>query len=395
MRIHYFPVCLIAATIAAQQLDPNPKLPAPYTTPSADNGPRIVPAPKGFVPKVPQGFRAAMWAHGFESPRWLSTAPNGDVFVADNLANAVFVLHPPSKAGESPARETFADHLRQPFGIAFLNNWCYIANTDELVRFPYDPKTSKRVGNAEHVLDLPGGGYHQHWTRTVVLSPDGKKLYTSVGSKTNVSIEPDQRRAAIIVSDVDGKNPRIFASGLRNAVGLGFNPQSGELWTSVNERDELGDDLPPDYFTHVVDGGFYGWPYSYIGDHVDARIKPQRPDLTAKAIVPDVLLGAHVAALQFLFYEARNFPPQYLHGAFIAEHGSWNRRARDGYQVVFVPFKNGRPAGKPVPFLTGFVPDPSRAGVYGRPVGVTLLGDGTMLVSDDGANVIWRIEAAH
>lgn len=387
-------MCLVTVALTAQQLERNPSLPAPYATPSVDNAARVVPAPQGFLPKVPQGFRVMMWAHGFKSPRWLATAPNGDVFVADNLANAVFVLHPPRKAGDSPSRETFADGLRQPFGIAFLNNWCYIANTDEVVRIQYDPKTSKRLGKAEHVLDLPGGGYHQHWTRTIAFSPDGKKLYTAVGSKTNVAIEPDQRRAAVIVSDVDGKNARIFASGLRNAVGLGFNPQSGELWASVNERDELGDDLPPDYFTHVQDGGFYGWPYSYIGSHVDGRVKPQRPDLVAKAIVPDVLLGAHVAALQFVFYGAKNFPAQYLHGAFVAEHGSWNRRTRDGYQVVFVPFQNGRPTGRPTPFLTGFVPDASKAAVYGRPVGITLLNDGTMLVSDDSANVIWRIEAA-
>ena len=378
----------------AQQTTQAPNLPRPYATSSADNAPRITTPPKGFLPHVPAGFRVSMYAAGFAEPRWLATAPNGDTFVSDNRANAVYLLHPPRKAGDSPGRETFADNLRQPFGIAFWKNYCYIANTDEVVRFQYDPKTSKRLGKAEHILDLPGGGYHQHWTRTIAFSPDGTKLYTAVGSQTNVAVEPDQRRAAIIISDVDGKNARIFASGLRNAVGLGFNPQSRELWATVNERDELGDDLPPDYFTHVQDGGFYGWPYSYIGKHVDDRIKPQRPDLVAKAIVPDVLLGAHVAALEFVFYEATNFPAQYQHGAFIAEHGSWNRHRRDGYQIVFVPFSNGRPSGPPTPFLTGFVPDSTGSSVYGRPVGVTLMQDGTMLISDDGARIIWRIEAA-
>jgi glucose/arabinose dehydrogenase len=211
-----------------------------------------------------------------------------------------------------------------------------------------------------------------------------------VGSRRNIAIESDSRRGAILVADPDGKNSQIFAAGLRNAVGIGFNPDSGQFWATVNERDDLGEDVPSDYFTHIIDGGFYGWPYAYLGRHADNRVSP-RPDLVAKTIVPDLLLGAHVAPLQFAFYQQRQFPLSYWHGAFITEHGSWNRRVRNGYQVVFVPFRNGMPSGDAQPFLTGFVPDPLRKKVYGRPVGIAVAADGSLLVSDDGANVIWRI----
>ena len=355
------------------------------------NPPSVVVPPAGFVPQAPTGFKVSVFAHGFELPRWLATAPNGDIFVADSSAGKVVVLQDPNRRGREESRFTFAEGLRQPFGIAFHDSYVYVGDTDEVIRFRYDPKTSRALGDREHILDLPGGGYHQHWTRTLMFSPDGTKLFISVGSKSNVGVEPDTRRAAIMVCDPDGKNSRIYASGLRNAVGLGFNPESGQLWAAVNERDNLGDDQPADYFTHVVDGGFYGWPYSFLGNHVDTRV-PARPDLVAKAIVPDVLLGAHVAALQFAFYEARQFPSTYLHGAFIAEHGSWNRRTRSGYQVVFVPFKDGKPAGNAMPFLTGFVPDPKAKEVYGRLVGVTVAPDGSLLISDDGSRVIWRVE---
>ena len=355
-----------------------------------DNSPVVVSPPPNFQPDVPPGFKVSVFAKGFTEPRWLAVSPSGDVFVADSAAGSVVVLHDPQGKGSAESRDTFADHLNLPFGIAFHDEYVYVANTNEVLRFRYDPKTSKRLGDGEHVLDLPGMGYHQHWTRSLAFSPDGKKLFVSVGSRTNVSIEEDSRRAAILVSDPDGKNMRVYASGLRNAVGIGFSPESDALWATVNERDDIGDDIPPDYFTHILDGGFYGWPFAYIGGHVDDRVSP-RPDLVAKTITPDVLLDAHVAPLQFGFYEKHQFPSTYWHGAFIAEHGSWNRRVRSGYQVVFVPFHEGFPAGKPMAFFSGFVPDPRGKEVYGRMVGVAVATDGSLLISDDGAKIIWRV----
>jgi glucose/arabinose dehydrogenase len=238
---------------------------------------------------------------------------------------------------------------------------------------------------------LPTGG---HDTRSLTFSADGKHLFIGVGSDSNIDTGEDPRRAAVSICDPDGKNARLYATGLRNPVGLALEPVTAEIWTTVNERDELGNDLPPDYFTSLKDGAFYGWPYSYIGDNVDPRVKPQRPDLVARAIIPDVLLGAHVAPLQFAFYTGKQFPESYRGGAFIAEHGSWNRAKRAGYQVAFVAFKNGRPSADPVPFMTGLVPDPGGQDVYGRPVGVAVATDGSLLVSDDGAGVVYRISVA-
>ena len=355
-----------------------------------ENDPEVVTAPPGFLPQVPQGFQVSVFATGFVFPRWLATAPNGDVFVADSGTGQVVVLSDPAGTGAAASRAIFAERLNMPFGIAFHENYVYVANTNEVVRFPYDPKTSKRLGNAQHILDLPGFGYAQHWTRSLLFSPDGRHLFISVGSKSNVGIESDFRRAAILIADPDGGNVRVYASGMRNAVGVAVNPQTNLLWATVNERDNLSDDVPADYFTHVTEGGFYGWPYSYLGSHVDNRVA-SRPDLVAKAIVPDVLLEAHSSPLQFLFYEGKQFPSTYLHGAFIAEHGSHNRTIRDGYQVVFVPFQNGVPAGRVIPFMSGFVPDAREKSVYGRPVGLALQQDGSLLVSDDGGKLIWRV----
>jgi glucose/arabinose dehydrogenase len=354
-----------------------------------DNWPVVV-SPANFQPQVPPGFKVSVFARGFTEPRWLAIAPDGDVFVADSAIGEVVVLHDPQGQGSAQSREIFADHLNLPFGIAFHDDYVYVADTNEVLRFRYDPRTSKRLGDAEHILDLPGMGYHQHWTRSLAFSPDGRRLFVSVGSSDNISIESDPRRAAILVADPDGKNMRMFASGLRNAVGIAVNADSGDLWAAVNERDDLGDDVPSDYFTHVIDGGFYGWPYSYIGSHVDHRVK-SRPDLVAKALVPDMLLGAHVAPLQFVFYDGRQFPTTYWHGAFVAEHGSWNRRIRSGYQVVFIPFRDGLPAGEPTPFFFGFVPNPAGKEVYGRIVGVAVERDGSVLISDDGGKLIWHV----
>jgi glucose/arabinose dehydrogenase len=355
-----------------------------------NNPPVVVPLPKNFQPKIPPGFRVSVFAHGFREPRWMAVAPNGDVFVADSAAGQVLVLSFSLASREAPSEKIFAKQLTLPFGIAFHRDSVYIANTNQVVRFPFDPKTSERLGDAQLIMSLPGLGYNQHWTRSLAFSPDGTKLFVSVGSESNVGIEADPRRAAILVADPDGRNAKIYASGLRNAVGLAFHDQSGALWAAVNERDDLGDDVPSDYFTHVVEGGFYGWPYSYLGQHVDHRVPP-RPDLVAKALLPDLLLGAHVAPLQFAFYEGQQFPEAYRHGAFIAEHGSWNRHIRSGYQVVFVPFRNGKPSGDPVPFFSGFVPDPTRREVYGRMVGVAVAADGSLLISDDGQKLIWRV----
>lgn len=368
-----------------------PKLPVPFATNSAGNRPHPVKPPEGFLPTVPAGFRVNVFATNFKYPRWLTVAPNGDIFLADTGAGQIVVLRDPQHTGAAQWRKVFASGMRRPFGIAFREDYVYVGNTNELVRFRYDPQTSKRLGEKEHLLDLPAGG---HDTRALAFSADGKHLFIGVGAESNIDTGEDPRRAAVTICDPDGKNARLYATGLRNPVGLALEPVTGEVWTTVNERDELGDDLPPDYLTSVKAGGFYGWPYSYIGDNVDSRVKPQRPELVARAIIPDVLLGAHVAPLQFAFYTAKQFPESYRGGAFVAEHGSWNRSTRAGYQIAFVAFKNGKPSADPVPFMTGLVPDPSRSQVYGRPVGVAVAPDGSLLVSDDGAGVVYRISVA-
>ncbi len=384
---------LIAAYSPAQVTHgQKPKLPAPFATNSVGNGPDREKPPAGFLPTVPTGFKVNVYAGGFKRPRWLAVAPNGDVFLADTANKGeIIVLRDPKNTGVAQMGDSFVEYLNRPFGIAFHDDYVYVGNMNELVRFKYDPKTSKRLGPKEHLMDLPPGG---HDTRTVVVAPDGKHLFIAVGSDSNINTGEPAIRAAVTICDLDGKNARQYATGLRNPVGLAFEPVTGKLWTSVNERDELGDDLPPDYFTSLKDGGFYGWPYSYIGDNVDPRVKPQRPNLVKRAMIPDVLLGAHVAPLQFAYYTGKQFPESYWGGAFIAEHGSWNRATRSGYQVAFVAFKNGEPSVDPVPFLTGFVPNPSGPDVYGRPVGVAVAPDGSLLVSDDGANVVYRVSVA-
>ena len=368
-----------------------PKLPAPFETKSAGNGPQRERPPAGFLPAVPEGFRINIYAKGFKVPRWLTVAPNGDIFLADSGAGQIVVLRDPKNSGGAQEREVFVDGMRRPFGIAFHENYVYVGNMNELVRFRYDPKTSKRLGEKEHLMDLPSGG---HNTRSLAFSADGKHLFIGVGSASNIDTGEDPRRAAVTICDPDGKNARLYATGLRNPVGVAIEPMTGAVWTSVNERDELGDNLPPDYFTSLKDGGFYGWPYSYIGDNVDPRVKQEHPELVKRAIIPDVLLGPHVAPLQFAFYTGKQFPKSYWGGAFIADHGSWNRATRSGYQVQFVAFQDGKPLADPVPFMTGLVPDPSSSQVYGRPVGVTVAPDGSLLVSDDGGGVVYRVSVA-
>ena len=396
--MHARSIFALAFTLSLPSLVPaqvthgqKPKLPAPFATNSAGNGPDKAKPPAGFLPTVPPGFRLNVFAANFKRPRWLTVAPNGDIFLADTGAGEIVVLRDPQHTGGGQEREVFADGMKRPFGIAFREDYVYVGNMNEVVRFRYDPKTSKRLGEKEHLLDLPSGG---HDTRSLAFSADGKHLFIGVGSASNIDTGEDPLRAAVTICDPDGKNARLYAAGLRNPVGLALEPVTGEIWTTVNERDELGDNLPPDYFTSLKDGGFYGWPYSYIGNNVDPRVKPQQPDLVARAIIPDVLLGAHVAPLQFAFYTGKQFPESYRGGAFVAEHGSWNRATRSGYQIAFVAFKNGKPSADPVPFMTGLVPDPTGTDVSGRPVGVTVAPDGSLLVSDDGAGVVYRISVA-
>jgi glucose/arabinose dehydrogenase len=388
-----FAVLLFLPSMLSAQLTngKKPQLPAPFATKSSGNPPEDTTPPQGFLPTVPQGFRVNIFAAEFKEPRWLTVAPNGDIFLADSGAGKIFILRDPQHTGGAQQREIFTTGVNRPYGIVFHDDYVYVGATNALLRFHYDPKTSKRLGDAEKLMDLPYGG---HWTRGLVFSADGKHLFISIGSESNINIESDSRRAAITICDPDGKNARLYATGLRNPSAIALEPTTGQLWAVVNERDGLGDDLPPDYFTAVKDGGFYGWPYSYIGDNVDPRVNPQKPELVAKAVIPDVLLGSHRAPLQFAFYTGTQFPEMYRGGAFIAEHGSWNRSVRAGYQIAFVPFKDGKPSGDPQPFLTGLVPDPAKSNVYGRPVGVTVAPDGALLVSDDSAGLVYRVTTA-
>lgn len=372
--------------------DPN-SLPPPRHTPSATRPSRQVPMPAGARLTVPKGFKVNVFAEGgFREPRWMALAPNGDVFLADSRANTIYVLRDKNKDGVAEERFVFSDKLSQPFGMAFSKDWFYVANTDSIVRFRYKPGQTAAGSEPEKLVELTPGGYNQHWTRNLLFSPDGTKLFVSIGSATNVSVEPDPRRAAISVYDPDGKNHRIYAGGLRNPIGLAWNPKTGELWTAVNERDGLGDDLVPDYATSVKEGGFYGWPYSYIGQNEDPRRKGENPELVKKAIVPDVLFTSHVAALGIQFYTGKMFPKEYQGDAFVAFHGSWNRQKLSGYRVVRIRFNNGRLSGNHYEdFVSGWLPDENSNEVWGRPVGLLVAPDGSLLITDDGGDKIWRV----
>jgi len=369
-------------------------LPPPFHTESARRNSRVIPQPANAKLFVPKGFKVNVFAEGgFTYPRWMVLAPNGDVFVADSRANSVVVLRDKNKDGVADERFIWSNKLAQPFGMAFHKGWFYVANTDSIVRFAYKPGQTAAEGEPEKLVDLTPGGYNQHWTRNILFSPDGTKMFVSIGSATNVSVESDPRRAAISVYDPDGKNHRIYASGLRNPIGLAWNPKTGELWTAVNERDGLGDDLVPDYATSVKEGGFYGWPYSYIGQNEDPRRKGERPDLVSKAIVPDVLFTSHVAALGIQFNTGKMFPKEYQNDAFVAFHGSWNRQKLSGYTIVRIPFDDkGRLEGNRFEnFVSGWLPDENANEVWGRPVGLLFLGDGSLLIAEDGGRKIWRV----
>jgi glucose/arabinose dehydrogenase len=410
----------------AAQTGPNPELPAPQSSliPTV----KIAPArgwPEGTTPKAAPGFAVAAYAAGLQHPRWLYVLPNGDVLVAETnappkpedgkgvkgwamkkfmaragaavpSANRITLLRDADGDGKAETQTVFLEGLKSPFGMALVGTTLYVANTDAVMKYEYKEGQTRIDAPGAKVADLPGGALNHHWTKNIIASPDGKRLYATVGSNSNAAehgMEKEERRAAILEIDPASGATRLFASGLRNPNGMGWQPHDGRLWTVVNERDELGSDLVPDYLTSVKDGGFYGWPYSYYGRNVDERVKPPRPDLVEKALVPDYALGSHVAPLGLAFYNKTLFGEPFRGGAFIGQHGSWNRKPLSGYRVVFVPFKDGKPSSPaPADILTGFVDADGKA--MGRPVGVAVDGKGALLVADDVGNVIWRVTPA-
>ena len=418
--------CGDVATLPEQAgVGPHPTLPPPNPTllPTVN----IAPAkgwPAGITPKAAAGLAVNAFATGLDHPRWLYVLPNGDVLVAETnappqpednkglkgwlmkrvmkragagvpSANRITLLRDANGDGIAETRTVFLQGLNSPFGMTLVGNNFYVANTDELVRFPYHTGETQINEPAVKVLDLPAGPINHHWTKNVIASQDGSRLYVTVGSNSNVGengVENEVNRAAIWEVEPATGRSRIFASGLRNPNGLAWQPQSGALWTTVNERDEIGSDLVPDYMTSVKDGAFYGWPYSYYGQHADTRVEPPRPDLEAKAIAPDYALGAHTASLGLVFYTGNLLPKRFVGGAFIGQHGSWNRQPRSGYKVIFVPFADGHPAMTPEDILTGFVNAQGEA--LGRPVGVAVDRTGALLVADDVGNSVWRVTPA-
>jgi glucose/arabinose dehydrogenase len=407
-----------SVTMAGASTD---SLPAPFATEATAKISKVIGWPAGKTPTAPAGFTVTKFAGDLRNPRWIYVAPNGDILISEansaprlkdkvkaklngkaksqdmgESADRITFFRDADKDGKPEVRGIFLEDLNQPLGMLVLKNYFYVANTDVLWRYPYQEGQTKITGKGEKILELPAGGYNNHWTRNIIANADGSRLYISVGSGSNVGengMEHEVRRANILEVNPDGTGERIFASGLRNPVGMDWAPGSNTLWTAVNERDNLGDDLVPDYITSVKEGAFYGWPYSYYGQHEDPRLKGQRPDLVKKALVPDVQTGAHTASLGLAFYDQKAFPAKYQNGAFVGQHGSWNRSELVGYKVLFVPFKNGRPSGKPEDFLTGFISDLGKGEVYGRPVGLAVLPDGRLMVADDASNTIWQVKA--
>jgi glucose/arabinose dehydrogenase len=408
-------------------IGPQPVLPPPDETliPTVNVAPAIG-WPEGAAPVAARGLTVAPFADGLDHPRWIYVLPNGDVLVAETnapprpesgggvrgwamrffmqragatptSADRITLLRDADGDGVVETRSVFIEGLHSPFGMALMGSDFYVADTDALLRFPYEEGQTRIDQPGETVVELPAGPINSHWTKNVIASRDGSRLYVTVGSNSNVAehgIAAEEGRAAIWQVDRATGEDRIFASGLRNPVGLAFEPETGALWTTVNERDELGSDLVPDYMTAVRDGAFYGWPYSYYGDHVDSRVEPQRPDLVGRAVVPDYALGPHTASLGLAFADgAASLPAEFRDGALVGQHGSWNRRPRSGYKVIFVPFRNGRPAGDPVDVLTGFLNAEGEA--LGRPVGVAIDRHGALLVADDVGNRIWRVTATN
>ena len=409
----------------AQGFGPNPTLPAPHKSmmPTVNIAPAR-PWAQGQKPIPAAGFDVTAFAAGLDHPRWVATLPNGDVLVAESNAPAqhdehagikgfvmkkvqkragagvespdrIMLLRDADGDGVAETRTVFIDKLHSPFGMALVGDELYVADTDAILRFKYENGATQISTPGEKFMDLPAGEINHHWTKNILASRDGKKLYVTVGSNSNAAengIDAENGRAAIMEVDIESKQARLFATGLRNPNGMSWQPQSGALWTVVNERDELGNELVPDYLTSVRDGAFYGWPYSYYGQHVDDRVKPQRADLVQSSIVPDYALGAHTASLGLAFYDGNAFPERYRNGAFIGQHGSWNRKPRSGYKVIFVPFDNGKPSGPPEDVLTGFLSSDGHA--LGRPVGVAVDRKGALLVADDVGNTVWRVAPA-
>lgn len=395
------------------------KLPAPDEKGAKNKFSNVIGWPAGKTPTAPEGFTVTRFAENIKSPRNMIQGPNGDVFVVlsnsersatekvkndisgksgaevgGKSANRILVYRDADKDGIPETSSVFLDNLNQPYGMLIIKDKFYVANTDGLWMYPYQQGELKISQPGKKILNLPAGGYNNHWTRNLIANKDQSKIYVSVGSGSNVGengMENEVRRANILEINPDGSGEVIFASGLRNPVGMSWNPVTGALWTVVNERDELGDELVPDYLTSVKKGAFYGWPYAYFGNHEDPRRKGERPDLVAKTIVPDVPLGSHTASLGLDFYTGTRFPQKYKNGAFIGQHGSWNRSSLAGYQVAFVPFANGKASGSYEPFLTGFIADKEKGDVYGRPVGVLQLADGSLLVADDVSGIVWRV----
>jgi glucose/arabinose dehydrogenase len=400
----------------------NDSLPKPFATKSATNFSKVIGWPKDKMPTAPAGFTVSKFADGLDNPRWIYVAGNGDIFVAESntelsgvkkigaklsgklrsqkmgeSANRITLFKDADKDGNFESRHVFAENLNQPFGMLLLNNKFYIANTNGMRVYNYKPGATSLTDTGKQIVNLPAGGYNNHWTRNIISNSDGSKIYISVGSGSNVAehgMENEIRRANILEVNPDGSGEKIYAAGLRNPVGMDWAPGTQTLWTAVNERDELGDELVPDYITSVQPGGFYGWPYAYFGKNEDPRMKDkQQPDLVNKTIVPDVAMGAHTASLGLAFYNKKAFPAKYHNGAFVGQHGSWNRSQLSGYKVMFVPFSNGKPTGKPEDFLTGFIANTEKAAVYGRPVCVAILNNGDMLVTDDVSNTIWKVSS--
>ena len=396
-------------------------LPAPFATKSSVNFSNVIGWRDGRTPTAPSGFIVTKFADGFDNPRWIYIGPNGDIFVAEsntepkgvknkigsvvsgsnksqklgNSANRITMLRDKDGDGIPESRSIFMEGLNQPFGMLIMGNYFYVGNTDALIQFPYKVGDTNITAVGKKIVDLPAGGYNNHWTRNIIASHDGRKILIAVGSGSNIGehgMENEIRRAAVLEVNPDGTGERVYASGIRNGQGMDYAPGTKTLWISVNERDGLGDDLVPDYMTSVKEGGFYGWPYSYWGKHPDPRLKGEGVDLVAKAITPDIALGAHTASLGLAFDQKNILPGKYKGGAFIGQHGSWNRSQFSGYRVAFVAFKNGKPAGPVEDFLTGFIVG-EKDKVYGRPVGVAFTNN-SLLVSDDATNTIWRITPA-
>jgi len=368
-------------------------LPKPELNYHVVNSSEVIGWPKEKMPAAPGSFIVKKFAEELKNPRMVFETPDHQLLVAESKANRISLLEDKNNDGFFESKQIVLKNLRRPFGMMVLGEKLYVANEDSVWTYPYTKNISQlNEAAGKKILDLPSGG--GHWTRNIIAAKNGKKIYIAVGSASNIAedgMDAEKNRAAILEANPDGTELKIFASGLRNPVGLGWAPGTEDLWTTVNERDLIGEDLVPDFFTKVRANGFYGWPYSYIGSNIDPRIKEQRPELVKNALVPDVRLQAHSANLGFAFYEKRAFPSHYHDGAFIAQHGSWNRKKLAGYRVIFIPFKNGRPSGAPEDFLTGFIANEKKSEVYGRPVGITVMDDGSLLVADDGADVIWRI----